>query len=152
MKIYTETELLNRAASLCSRSEHCIADITDKLRRRGSAPDVTARIIRRLVDENFIDEERFAKAFVRDKYRFDKWGSLKIRQALLLKHIPEDNIDTALDEINREEYLDNLKALLTAKRKNIKDEDDYQIRGKLIRFALGRGYEMDEVLRFIDHL
>jgi regulatory protein len=146
MKIYSEEELLNSAASLCSASEQCKSDIKEKLRRRGASKEISDKIIERLLKDKFIDESRYAKAFVRDKYRFDKWGKLKIRMALKAKSIGEENIDTAFGEIDLNEYRSNLSLLIQNKRKSVKAENDYELRGKLIRFALGRGYEMDDIL------
>jgi regulatory protein len=149
MKIYSEEELLNSAASLCSASEQCKSDIKEKLRRRGASKEILDKIVERLLKEKFIDESRYAKAFVRDKYRFDKWGKLKIRMALKAKSISEENIDTAFGEIDLNEYRSNLSLLIQNKRKSVKAENDYELRGKLIRFALGRGYEMDDILSIL---
>jgi regulatory protein len=149
MKIYSEEELLNSAASLCSASEQCKSDIKEKLRRRGASKEISDKIIERLLKDKFIDESRYAKAFVRDKYRFDKWGKLKIRMALKAKSIGEENIDTAFGEIDLNEYRSNLSLLIQNKRKSVKAENDYELRGKLIRFALGRGYEMDDILSIL---
>jgi regulatory protein len=149
MKIYSEEELLNSVASLCSASEQCKSDIKEKLRRRGASKEISEKIVERLLKEKFIDESRYAKAFVRDKYRFDKWGKLKIRMALKAKSISEDNIDIAFGEIDLDEYRSNLSSLIQNKRKSVKAENDYELRGKLIRFALGRGYEMDDILSIL---
>ena len=83
----TETEALNRVAAYCSTAEHCRAEIAEKLQRWGIAYDAIDRIINRLEQEKYIDEERFCRAFINDKYRFAKWGKMKIGQALQLKKI-----------------------------------------------------------------
>lgn len=150
MRIYTEEELLNKTASLCSISEHCISEIDDKLRRRGASEEMIEHIISRLLKENFIDETRYAKAFVRDKYRFGKWGTAKIRLALKMKRINDKDIETALDEIDRKEYLSILGDIIQSKRKSIKAKDKYEMNGKLIRFALSKGYEIDEIRLIIE--
>lgn len=81
----TETEALNRVAAYCSTAEHCRAEIAEKLQRWGIAYDAIDRIINRLEQEKYIDEKRFCRAFINDKYRFAKWGKMKIGQALQLK-------------------------------------------------------------------
>lgn len=148
-KNYSEEELLNKAAMLCSSAEHCISDISDKLRKKGADNMTIDHIISRLLAEGFINETRYAHAFVRDKYRFDKWGKLKIRMALKAKSIDSSLINAAFEEINQKEYLENLSLLLNAKRKSVKAGSDYEINGKLIRFALSRGYEMDDIVSIL---
>jgi regulatory protein len=150
MKNYSTDELLNFAASLCAASERCTSEMLDKLKRRGAAPDVAQAIVDKLQKEHFIDELRYARAFVRDKYRFDRWGKQKIRMMLYTKSISPKNIDIALTEINREDYLTNLSDLLQNKQKNVKAKDDYERRAKIIRFALSKGYEMDDILFVLD--
>ena len=86
----TDEEALNRVASYCSTAEHCRAEINEKLQRWGIAYDTIARILDRLESEKFIDDERFCRAFVNDKFRFAKWGKMKIAQGLYMKKIPSD--------------------------------------------------------------
>ena len=140
----TETEALNKVAAYCSAAEHCRAEISEKLQRWGLPYDAINRILKRLVDEKYIDEERFCRAFVNDKYRFAKWGKVKIAQALQLKKVPYNTCRQFLNEIDEEEYLSILDRLLTAKRKSIHAENEYELNGKLKRFALSRGFEMKD--------
>ena len=92
------------------------------------------------MNERYIDNERFARAFVKDKIRYNKWGRRKVMQALWLKHIDDDIQQRVLDEIDDREYLDVLVPLLKQKRKAIKAKSDYELNQKLVRFALGRGF------------
>ena len=101
----TETEALNRVAAYCSTAEHCRAEIAEKLQRWGIAYDAIDRIINRLEQEKYIDEKRFCRAFINDKYRFAKWGKMKIGQALQLKKISSSVYWPYLNEIDEEEYL-----------------------------------------------
>ncbi|ADV42347.1 regulatory protein RecX [Bacteroides helcogenes] len=146
----TETEALNRVAAYCAASEHCRAEIAEKLQRWGIAYDVIDRILKRLEEEKYIDEERFCRAFVRDKYRFAKWGKVKIGQALQLKKISSSVYYSYLNDIDEEEYLSILRDLLISKRKSIHAENDFELNGKLMRFALSRGFEMKDIRRCID--
>lgn len=146
----TETEALNRVAAYCSTAEHCRAEIAEKLQRWGIAYDAIERILDSLEQEKYIDEERFCRAFINDKYRFAKWGKLKIGQALQLKKISSMTYRSFLNEIDEEEYLSILHDLLNSKRKSVRAENEYELNGKLMRFALSRGFEMKDIRRCID--
>ena len=137
----TDEEALNRVASYCSTAEHCRAEINEKLQRWGIAYDTIARILDRLESEKFIDDERFCRAFVNDK---------KIAQGLYMKKIPSDVAWRYLNEIDEEEYLSILRDLLASKRKSIHAADDYELNGKLMRFAMSRGFELKDIKRCID--
>ena len=104
---------------------------------------VQNRIIDRLIKERYVDDERYARAFVKDKIRYNKWGRRKVQQALWQKHVDADIQQRVLDEIDEKEYLDILRPLLKQKRKSIKAESDYELNQKLVRFALGRGFGFD---------
>lgn len=141
----TETEALSKVAAYCSTAEHCRAEISEKLQRWGIPYDSINRIIKRLEDEKYIDEERYCRAFVNDKFRFAKWGKMKIAQALQLKKISYETSRRFLNEIDEEEYLSILDSLVTAKRKSVHAENEYELNGKLMRFALSRGFEMKDI-------
>ena len=146
----TEKEALRRVASYCSTAEHCRSEINEKLQRWGIAYDAIERILDQLVVEKYIDEERFCRAFVNDKYRFSKWGKVKIAQELYLKKIPSSLAWSYLNKIDEEEYLTILRDLIAVKQKSVRAKDEYERKGKLIRFALSRGFEMKDIKRCID--
>ena len=145
----TDEEALNRVASYCSAAEHCRAEVNEKLQRWGIAYETIARILERLETEKYIDDERFCRAFVNDKFRFAKWGKMKIAQGLYMK-IPSDVAWRHLNEIDDEEYLSILRDLLASKRKSIHAKDDYELNGKLMRFAMSRGFELKDIRRCIE--
>lgn len=140
-KILTPPEALHRAATLCSSAEHCTADIREKLARWGVTEADSRTIIDRLVQERFIDEQRYAVAFVKDKFRFSGWGRIKMRYALQQKRIDGSDIDHALATLDEEQYNDRLLELLQAKSRSIRDDDPEARRAKLFRFATSRGFE-----------
>ncbi len=140
-KILTPPEALHRAAALCSSAEHCTADIREKLARWGVTEADSRTIIDRLVQERFIDEQRYAVAFVKDKFRFSGWGRIKMRYALQQKRIDGSDIDHALTTLDEEQYNDRLLELLQAKSRSIRDDDPEARRAKLFRFATSRGFE-----------
>lgn len=140
---------LQRAAGLCCQSEHCVADITEKLLRWGVSREDSDRIIDRLIDKKYIDESRYALAYVRDKVRFSHWGRVKIKSMLRMLRISEQDISNAFDSFDEEEYLGVLEGVIESKRKTLPDAESYASRVKLIRFALQRGFEMHEIAKFI---
>ena len=142
-KEMTEQEAYLQLAALCAQAEHCQQEIRDKMRRWELDETVQNRILARLVKERYVDDERYARAFIKDKIRYNKWGRRKVQQALWLKHIDSDIQQRVLDEIDEKEYLDVLRPLLKQKRKSIKAESDYELNQKLVRFALGRGFSFD---------
>ena len=143
----TEDEACLKAEAYCSASEHCKDDVFRKLEQWGVPVDIQGIVVAHLVKERYIDERRYAIAFVRDKYRFNLWGRIKIAQALKMKRVPTECISAAMDEVDEEEYLSVLTSLLQKKRNSVKGANDYERNGKLIRFAAGHGYAMDEILR-----
>ncbi len=142
-KEMTEQEAYLQLAALCAQAEHCQQEMRDKMRRWELDDTAQNRIIARLVKERYVDDERYARAFVKDKIRYNKWGRRKVQQALWLKHIDSDIQQRVLDEIDEKEYLDVLRPLLKQKRKSIKATSDYELNQKLVRFALGRGFGFD---------
>ena len=110
------------------------------------------KIVARLVKERFIDEERFARAFVRDKFRYNHWGRVKIELELRKKKIAQRHIEMGLEELQEEDNLNTLRELIQKKRPSVKGKNEYEIRGKLIRFALGRGFQMDDIVKVVGDL
>lgn len=122
----------------------------EKLRQWEVAEPEINIILHELVQQKFIDEKRFAHFYARDKFRFNRWGKIKIAFMLKAKQIPRDIIDSALSEIDQEQYFETLKKLLKEKARKTKFVNDYDKKGKLTRFARGRGFEFEiinEVLK-----
>lgn len=141
---------LTRLERLCARAEHSESELTDKLRRWGVGPADSLRIMDSLRERRYVDDTRFARAFVRDKYRFARWGRAKIRMALTAKHIAHDTIAEALDEIEDDIYTENLRLIIAAKQRSLGAEaESYGGRTKVYRFALSRGYESALIARFL---
>ena len=149
-KEMTEQEAYLQLAALCAQAEHCQQEMRDKMRRWELDETVQNRIIDRLIKERYVDDERYARAFVKDKIRYNKWGRRKVQQALWKKRIDADIQQRVLDEIDEKEYLDVLRPLLKQKRKSIKAESDYELNQKLLRFALGRGFGFDIIRQCLE--
>ena len=137
-KEITQQEAFLQLASLCAQAEHCEKEMRDKLKRWGIDESAQNHIIERLINERYIDDERYARAFVKDKIRYNKWGRRKVQQGLWMK------------QINDQEYLNVLRPLLKQKRKSVKAESDYELNQKLVRFALGRGFTFDIIRQCLD--
>ena len=148
----SEEKALQRMARICSMREYAAGDISEKLRRMRLEEDAIARIIKKLVSNKYIDDERFARSFVSDKLRFNKWGKVKIEFALRQKRISQEIIDTVFSEFDRESLSASLKRLLTDKAKSVKGASEYEKNTKLIRFALNRGFSMDDTLKCLKEI
>ena len=149
-KDMTEQEAYLQLAALCAQAEHCQQEMRDKMRRWELDESVQNRIIDRLIKERYVDDERYARAFVKDKIRYNKWGRRKVQQALWQKRIDADIQQRVLDEIDEKEYLDVLRPLLKKKRKSIRAANDYELNQKLARFALSRGFTFDLIRQCMD--
>ena len=146
----SEKEAYLTLAALCAQAEHCQWEMLEKMRRWEVPEEAQARVMQRLVKERYVDDERYAQAFVKDKIRYNKWGRRKVDQALWQKHIDEDIRKRVLDEVDDDEYLSVLRPLLKQKRKSTKANSDYELNQKLMRFAMGRGFTFDIIRQCID--
>ena len=150
MKEVTEQGAYLQLAQLCARSEHCQHDLLEKMRRWEMSDEAQAHVMQRLVSERYVDDERYARAFVHDKIKYNKWGSRKVEQALWQKRIEDDIRQQVLSEVDDEEYLSILRPLLKQKRRSTKAENDYELNRKLVRFALSRGFTYDIIRQCLD--
>lgn len=149
----TKEQALSRLTALCARGEHCCHDVTEKMRRWEIDEREQAEIVAYLLKERYIDEERYARFFINDKVKYNRWGRRKVEQALRFKRIDERIYRPLLDEIDEtDDYKETLRHVLEVKKRSIKAKNDYDMRTKLIRFALSRGFEMDDVLREVESL
>lgn len=141
----------SKLAKLCSIKEICRQDAMDKL-HKWEIFNEAEDIIDWLEKEKFIDDSRYSKFYVRDKYRFNKWGRIKISHHLRHKNIKEMDISKALDEINDEEYKGILYSLISQKYKSLNDDDPIKIKSKLYRYAQNKGFEADLIFKQIENI
>jgi regulatory protein len=142
-------EALTKASEICSRSEKCAFDIELKCRDWQLERGESAKLIAWLIQEKYLDHQRYAASFVNDKFRFNKWGKVKIAYQLRQKHLGEREIQEAMSVIPEDQYAQVLLDLLSAKAKTIKEKDGYARRSKLLAFAQSRGFEMNEVMQLV---
>ena len=150
MRQKTEQEAYQTLSALCAQAEHCQWEMTEKMRRWELTEEAQARVMQRLVSERYVDDERYARAFVKDKVRYNKWGRRKVEQALWQKHIDESVRQQVLDEVDDDEYISILRPMLQQKRKSTKASSDYELNGKLIKFAMSRGFTMDIIKQCVN--
>ena len=146
----TEQDAYLTLAALCAQAEHCQWEMLEKMRRWELPEEAQARVMQRLVSERYVDDERYAQAFVKDKIRYNKWGRRKVEQALWQKRIDEEIRKRVLDEVDDDEYLSVLRPLLKQKCKSTKAQSDYELNQKLMRFALGRGFTFDIIRQCVE--
>jgi len=132
---------LSRAMSLCASNEHCSADIRARLESWGLKGEDAGRVIDLLVKENFINDKRYADAFVSDKFRHNKWGRVKIAALLRAKRLPPELIASALETLEEDQYRQTLREILASHRRVTRAKSPFEMKGKLLRFGLSRGFE-----------
>ena len=132
---------MNRAAALCSRSEQAPADIRDKLLQWGLSADEAGQVLDQLTSQSLIDEQRYARAFVNDRFAFNGWGRVKIAHQLRLKGISSELINEAMNLIDEEKYRQRLIELLRVKWRSVSDREPRAAWAAMMRFAASRGFE-----------
>lgn len=141
---------LQRLMAICSRKEVSEGELVRKLIRWGIESEKQEEILETLRKNNFVDNLRFAKAFVNDKSKFNKWGPRKIEQALTLHNIPQSIINEAMSVIEKDD--DMLMSLLKKKKETISAKTSLDLRTKLIRFGISRGFDLDLVVNVAKQL
>lgn len=147
----TPKQALVRIQKICSNQEKCSFFVHQKLSDWGFENMAIEKIINSLIEDKFVDDNRFAKSFVREKFRFNNWGRIKIAYALKQKRIPESTISLALEEIEEGEYLHVLETELIKKKKTIKAKNQFDLKGKLLRFGQSKGFETENIIRIIQN-
>ena len=145
-------QALNRIATYCSRAERCVFDVRRKLEMYEIPINQQNEIIKKLQKEKFLDEERFCKAFVNDKTKYNRWGIYKIRFELKKKLIPEELIKEALKNIDTKENSELLRLLIEQKMKSVKGKNEWEIKQKLMRFVAGRGFALNDIERILESI
>ena len=143
---------LKRAAALCSSQEQCSSHIREKLNTWKVSNDDADKIINLLVKEKFLDDARYASFYVRDKFRFNGWGKVKLKVMLNQKDIPLHIIEEALNQIDPELYKQTCTRLISEKSASLKESNQFKRKGKLYRFAAQRGFESDLIHQILSYI
>ncbi|MBA3704833.1 MAG: RecX family transcriptional regulator [Bacteroidetes bacterium] len=134
---------LLKAQLSCAYQERCQQEMRDKLYEWGLFPDAVESIIANLISDNYLNEERFAKAYAGGKFRIKKWGRIKIKIELKKRKISDYCIRKAMQEIEEGEYIKTLKGLIAKKSKEIKGGKEYIRNYKVAKYVASRGFEQD---------
>ena len=144
--------LLNKAATYASRCEHCESEVREKLLAWGGSNEEVNEIIAYLIEERYIDNQRYANSYAKDKFRFNHWGKYKISMMLRSKDIESEFIEEALEQIDDKEYLEKLQQILKNKLRSLKYSSKYEKKGKLFKFAQSHGFESGAISKVIDSI
>jgi len=145
-------EAYSKMAQLCSRSEQCSVDIRKKMVAYEIVDELVEEIMTKLKEEKFIDDERYVKAYISDKFRLNKWGKIKMRHYLKAKGLSNNLIEAGLNEINDDQYKKVLIATLKEKARKVKSDDKFDKMGQIIRFAQNRGFEPEIIHRYLSEV
>jgi len=138
---YSKEEALAKLQRYCAYQDRCHKEVRTKLLDHGIYGDELEEIIVELIQENFLNEERFARSYARGKFRIKKWGKVKIRRELKMRQISDYCLRKAMEEIEEQEYEKTIDDLIERKWKEIKEKDDFKKKGKLARYLESKGYE-----------
>ncbi len=151
-KKYSPEQAWSKALKWCAYQERSQQDVRDKLYDYGLHEREVEELISRLIQEGFLNEERFAIAFAGGKFRILGWGKVKIKLALKQKRVSDYCIKKALSQIDDTAYIEKLKKVVLKRSKEIKEKDTFKRNYKLAQYALSRGFEQDIVWSIVGEL
>ena len=143
-------DALERAATYCSRRETSSGQLRLKLKEWEVPEEFWEPLVIKLVEQKFVDDRRFAELFVREKFRLNRWGRIKIAYMLRQQGIGEELIQQSLETIDEESYERVCRELIAARSPRIKEKNPYSRKGKLYRYVSGRGFEADLIYRILN--
>ena len=138
---YTVDEAQKKLESYCAYQERCHKEVKAKLKTMRMIPEAIDKIMVYLIEQNYLNEERFAKAFVRGKFRIKKWGKDRLVRELKFRDISKFAIDLALKEIKDEDYFETLDELIQKRIEQVKEKNSYKKKRKVADYLLYRGWE-----------
>ena len=150
MKVYDLQIAKEKIQAYCSYQERCHQEVTSKLRSWGLIPDAVDMLLVDLMQQNFLNEERYARSFARGKFRIKKWGRIKIRVELKKRSIYSKCIEFAMEEIDADDYYETLKEVFQKKDALEKETNLYKRKAKLTRYLVSRGFEYDLIRMAMD--
>lgn len=146
-KSKTPEQALQSLMRMCARSERSSGDALRLMKRWGVADDAARKVLSRLQSERFIDDSRYAEAFVRDKLNLSGWGIYKIKSALRAKGVSKEIVEEVVSPmLEQTDMAERLEEIMRRRMRTLKYSSAYEAKTKLIRFAAGRGYDLDEAI------
>ena len=150
--ILTVQEAYTKYSALCARQECCRQDLADKMFRKGMSSEAVAEVIQQLQAEGFVDDERFCRAYIHDKFYFSRWGRIRLRMELRKRKIGDDIIARCLQDIDEDEYKELLWGLLSDYARTVTAKSDFERQCKIVRFASQRGFEQSLAIPIAESL
>ena len=150
--LFTINDIMKKMENYCVYQERCHQEVENKLKEFNLIPEAKEVILLHLLENNYLNEERFSKAFARGKFTIKKWGKQRIVRELRLKNISDYNIKSALKEIDDNDYINTFDELAEKRLKEIKERNIYKKRKKLADYLLYRGWESDMVYSKVTEL
>lgn len=151
-KAKTPEQALAALMRLAARSEKSSGDALRLMRTWGVDPTRQQGVLDKLIEQKFIDDRRYAEAYVREKSRLNGWGTYKIRSMLAAKGIAKELIESALSQVEKTASRDRLAEMMERKMKTTKADDPYKLKGKLLRYGLSLGYEYEDVMQAVEKI
>lgn len=151
-KVTDKLQARVKAEHFCAYQERSQQEVRTKLHSFDLPYSEVEELISELIQDNFLNEERFATTYALGKFRIKNWGKHKIKQGLKLKQVPEKLINKALKQLNGDDYTETLKKLLNKKTEVLLEPDAFKRNYKLMQYALGKGYERDLVAELLKEL
>ncbi|EDP98509.1 regulatory protein RecX [Kordia algicida OT-1] len=149
---YSLTEAKLKLQQFCAYQDRCHKEVVEKLQKMNMIPEAIDMIVSELIQDNFLNEERFAQSFARGKFRIKKWGKLRITRELKLRQISKYNIETALKEIEETDYLDTLDELARKRNEAVRETNMFKRKKKIADYLFYRGWEAHLVYEKINEL
>jgi len=151
-KVFTVDEIKRKLEQYCVYQDRCHKEVEQKMREYNLIPEAKEMILLSLLQDNFLNEERFAKSFARGKFRIKHWGKQRIVRELKFRDISSYNIKTALKEIDEQEYLKTIYSITEKRNEAISEPNIYKRKRKLIDFLMRKGYENELIYKTVDEV
>jgi regulatory protein len=149
---YTLAEATRKMEHYCAYQDRCHQEVLDKLRGMNMIPEAIDKVVVHLIENNYLNEERFAKSFARGKFRIKHWGRIRITSELKKRNISPFNIKSALKELDGSQYLESLESIAKKKADSLKGLDKWTQKKKLTDYLLYRGWEQSLVYELVNDL
>ncbi|SFB48858.1 regulatory protein RecX [Algoriphagus aquimarinus] len=149
---WSQEEAFEKLTTFCAYQERCPWEIRRKLYDKGITDEPAEQLIAELIEEEFVNEERYARSFARGKFRLKKWGRNRIRMELKMREVSEELIRKGLSEIDPEDYYDTLLTQTEKKWETTTESDAYKKKFKVTQFLMNKGFEMDLIKEAIEDL
>ena len=150
MKYHSKAEALSKLQKYCAYQERSHSEVRTKLLNIGQRGKDLEDIMADLIEQGFLNEERFAIAYTGGKFRMKRWGKNKILQQLKLRKISDYSIKRSMKQINDDDYRQALKDTIEKKWKTVRDTNPLSKKNKVARFCIGRGYEPELVWALLE--